>query len=137
MIPSAATGLPTQFNHHPFWFIDFKEQARIRKQNAGRVAAKAPETGQRFFMDFGFVRASLINYTKPNKLTDQMINSYDGFSAYLAVVDEHSRHIWVFLCKSKKPPVDLIFAFLLLHSRDAGGVVRCNKDGELAQSADF
>ena len=95
----------------------------MRKQNAGKVGVKAPEIGQRFFMDFDFMRASSVDYTKPNKDTDRVVDSYDGYSAYLAVVDETSRHIWVFMRKSKEPPVDLISTFLLLHGIDAGGVV--------------
>ena len=109
----------------------------MRKQNADKVGVKAPQIGQRFFMDFGFMQASLVDYTKSNKLTDRVVDSYDGFSAYLAIVDETSRHIWVFLRKSKEPPVDLTSTFFLLHRLDSGGVVRCDQGGELARSDAF
>ena len=33
-LPGNTTGLPSVFEYHPFRFIDFKEQARIRKQVA-------------------------------------------------------------------------------------------------------
>lgn len=32
-----AIGLPTTFEWHPFRFVDFKEQARVRRQPAGRA----------------------------------------------------------------------------------------------------
>ena len=37
-LPGNATCLPTEFDYHPFRFIDFKEQARIRKQAVQRSA---------------------------------------------------------------------------------------------------
>ena len=37
-LPGNATGLPTEFDYHPFRFIDFKEQAKIRKQAVQRSA---------------------------------------------------------------------------------------------------
>ncbi len=30
-IPGNVTSVPVEFEHHPFWFIDFKAQAQIRK----------------------------------------------------------------------------------------------------------
>ncbi|EJK57104.1 hypothetical protein THAOC_22890, partial [Thalassiosira oceanica] len=38
-----ATGLPNQFNFHPFSYVDHKVQAYIRKQAAGRTAEKATD----------------------------------------------------------------------------------------------
>jgi hypothetical protein len=29
VLPGNVTGVPTEFDHHPFWFIDFKAQAQI------------------------------------------------------------------------------------------------------------
>ena len=56
-------------------------------------------------MDFGFMRASTDDYRRPNKNTDRVVQSYDGFSAYLLIVDGASRQVWVFLTKSKTPPL--------------------------------
>jgi hypothetical protein len=28
ILPGKAVGIPAEFNHHPFWFIDFKAQAQ-------------------------------------------------------------------------------------------------------------
>ncbi len=69
------------------------------------------EVGRRFYMDFGFMRASSSDYTKPNKKLDRVVDSWDGYSSYLLIVDEASRYIWVFLTRTKEPPLDIIFFF--------------------------
>ena len=43
VLPQNATDLPTTSKYHPFCFIDFKEQARIQKQAAQRLAVLTPE----------------------------------------------------------------------------------------------
>jgi hypothetical protein len=62
VLPKNVTGLPITFNYHPFWFVDFKEQARIHKQAAQRLAVWTPECHRRFYMDVGFIRASTLDY---------------------------------------------------------------------------
>ena len=42
-------------------------------------------------MDFGFMRASTEDYRHPNKTTNWVGQSYDGYSAYLLIVDGASR----------------------------------------------
>ena len=88
-------------------------------------------------MDFGFMRASSADYTAPNLETDRVVQSFDGFVAYLLIVDEASRFVWVFLRKSKEPPTDLVSHFLQMYGRHNGGVIRCDQGGELARSAAF
>ena len=127
MLPGRATGIPNQFDYHPFRFIDHKEQAYIRKQAARRTTVKATKRGQRFFMDFGFMRSSTAEFGRPDPTKDRMVESYDGYSAYLAIVDEASRHLWVFLRKSKEPPLDIVREFLHLHGLASGGVIRCDQ----------
>jgi hypothetical protein len=39
-LPGNATGLPVEFNHHPFHFIDFKEKVKISKQAAKWLAVR-------------------------------------------------------------------------------------------------
>jgi hypothetical protein len=134
-IPLHSTGTPHKFYPHPLRFIDHKEQARIRKQPAGSNPEQATLPGQRFFLDFGFMRASASDYTKPNLTTDRVVTSFDSFVTYLLIVDEASRHIWVFLRKSKKAPVDLVSHFLQMYGRHSGGVLQCDQGGELARSS--
>ena len=88
-----ATGIPSSFQYHPFWLVDWKEEARVQKQAAGKAAERTTEVGRRFYMDFGFMRASTSNYLRLNKTHDRVISSWDGYSAYLLVVDEASRFI--------------------------------------------
>jgi hypothetical protein len=85
-------------------------------------------------MDFGFMRASTSDFSCPNKNTDRVVTSYDGFSSYLLIVDEATRFIWVFLTKSKAPPLDILDSFFARFGHEHGGSVRTDQGGELAQS---
>jgi len=69
-LPDNVTGIPSVFEYHPFWFINFKVQARIRKQAAQRSAVRTNERRKCFYMDFGFMRASAADYSRPHKGTD-------------------------------------------------------------------
>jgi hypothetical protein len=86
-------GIPPGFQYHPFRFIDWKEEARVKRQAAGRAVERTSETGRRFYMDFGFMRASSSDYSKPDKSIDRVVDSWDGYSSYLLIVDEGSRYI--------------------------------------------
>ncbi len=54
------------------------------------------------------MRSSQSDYTRPNKRTDWVMKSWDGFSFYLLIIDEASQYAWVFLTGSKDPPIDII-----------------------------
>ena len=112
LLPGNVTGIPPGFHYHPFRFIDWKEEARIQKQVAHRSAKRTTDCKRRFYMDFGFMRASTSNFTKPTKKDDRVVLSYDGFSSYRLIVDEASRFVWVFLKSTKEPPLDIVDAFL-------------------------
>ena len=71
-LATRADGLPNNFTFHPFCFIDLIEQAHIRKRAALRVAQKVHNAGACFYMDFGFIRASSINYRQPNITSDHV-----------------------------------------------------------------
>jgi hypothetical protein len=96
-IPRHASGTPQKFFPHPLRFVDHKEQAHIRKQAASSSSESAPFPGQRFYLDFGFMRASNSDYSQPNIELDRVVESFDGFCAYLLIVDDA---FWVFLRKS-------------------------------------
>ena len=136
-IPLHAEGTPTKFFPHPLRFVDHKEQARIHKKPGGTNPEHASLPGQRFFMDHGFIRASTSDYSKPNLATDRVVESFDGYVAYLIIMDEASRFVWVFLRKSKEPPIDLVSHFLQMYGRQSGGVIRCDQGGDLAKSEQF
>jgi hypothetical protein len=78
------------------------------------------------------MRASTYNYTQLNKATDTVVYSWDGYSSYLLVVNEGMRYIWVFLTKSKDPPLDIVDTFLKRFAHDHGGSIRTEQGGKLA-----
>jgi hypothetical protein len=137
VLPKNVTGLSPTFNYHPFWFVDFKEQARIRKQAAQRLAVRTPERCWHFYMDFGFMRASTLDYMQRDKTKDRVVHSYDGYSSYLLIVDKASCFIWVFLTNSKSSPIDIIKEFLTQHGHDDGGCILMDEGGEFARSLAF
>jgi hypothetical protein len=87
-------------------------------------------------MDFGFMRSSTSDYKKPNKQTDRVVLSFDGYSAYLIIIDGTSRRLWVFLTQSKDPPLNIIRAFMTKFGI-GGGLVCTDQGGELAKSDKF
>lgn len=123
VIPLGATGTPNQFEYHPFRFIDFNEQAQLRRQAARRTAQRVRGVGQRFYFDFGFMRATTQDYGRPNPKTDRVVESHDGYTSYLLAIDEHSWHVWVFLTRSKEPPIEEACDFLTLFGLALGGLI--------------
>jgi hypothetical protein len=135
LLPENVTGVPPGFQCHPFRFIDWKEEARVQKQAAQRSSERTTESRQRFYIDYGFMRASSSNYSHPDNTKDRVVLSYDGFSSYLLIVDEATRYIWCFLTKMKEPPTDLLDAFFTRFGHELGGSVRTDQGGELARSS--
>jgi hypothetical protein len=87
-------------------------------------------------MDFGFLRASTSDFSRPDKDRDRVVTSFDGYNAYLIIVDEYTKYVWVYLCVSKDPPIDLIE--LHLDQFGTKGIhIRCDQGGELAGCTDF
>jgi hypothetical protein len=93
LMSGRVTGLPPEFKYHAFWHIDWKEEARVQKQKALKLAERTMDTSQCFYMDFGFMRASSSDYNGHRKSNDRVVSSWDGFSSYPLVVDEASRHV--------------------------------------------
>jgi hypothetical protein len=137
LLPGCITGIPSTFRYHRFHYIDYKEQALIKKLPAQPSLVCTSKQKCRFYMDFGFICASTTVYARPNKSTDWVVSSYNGYTSYLLVIDEASRYAWVFLTKSEDPPLDIVWAFLCLHSHSDGGCIRTDQGGELASSFAF
>jgi hypothetical protein len=114
--------------------MDFKKQARIHQQAALRLAECTTDSQKHFYMDFGFMRASQFDHRCPNKISDRVIKSFNGFTSYLLIVDETSCHMWVFLNSTKDPPLEIIDKFLLRFGHPDGGLIRTDQGGELAGS---
>ena len=89
--------------------------------------------GQRLYMEFVFLRASALEYTQSSTKTDRVVASFDGYEAYLLIVNKATHHVWVFLTKSKDRLVDTATDFLKIFGLADGGLIRCNQGGELAR----
>ena len=139
LIPSHTVGTPSTFKCHPFRFLDVKEDARIQRQPRGQSDVSVLRNGEQFHMDFGFVRASSIDYgiTPPANPEDRVVYSFDGYNSYLIIMDWRSKRGWIFLRKTKDPPVSLVHIFLKKFGLPTGGVIQCDQGGELARSAEF
>ena len=59
-----------------------------------------------------FPGQEMVNPDENIAKTDRVVTSFDGYEAYLLIVDEATRHVWVFLTKSKDPSVDIAADFL-------------------------
>jgi hypothetical protein len=110
--------------HHPFRFINWKEEACVRKQPAQHTAKRMTEARRRFYMDFSFMRASTSEYGQPNKSQDRIVLSFDNYTSYLLIIDEALRYAWTFPTGSKDPPIDIIKAFLLRFGHVNGGSIQ-------------
>jgi hypothetical protein len=138
VIPLSADGLPPKFQPHPFAFYDHYQQARVRKRPAtkGKHPSRALTKSQRWYMDFGFMRSSQFDYSRPDKKDDRVVTSFDGYNSYLLVVDEYTKMTWVYLCVSKEPPLELIGLHLDQFGAETG-YIRTDQGGELAHSENF
>ncbi len=76
------------------------------------------------------------DYKCPKKSTDCIITSYDSHAAHLIIVDSASRRVWAFLTKSKDPPLDILWVFMVNFGLGTG-VVQMDQGGELARSVSF
>ena len=88
-------------------------------------------------MDFGFLRSSLEEFRKTNLKTDRIVESFDGYTSYFLVVDKATRYAWMFLTKTKQPPVGIITLFLEKFGHGDGGMIRVDQGGELARSGEW
>jgi len=92
--------------------------------------------GQTFQADMGFVRGT--KYQQKGE-DGQIITSMDGFNSYLLVIDRATRYTWIFLSRTKAPPVNLLKGFLTTHGTRHSVLkrIRTDKGGELWGSHEF
>jgi hypothetical protein len=86
--------------------------------------------GQHFRCDFGFMKGT--GYCKKDD-EGCTITSIDGHRTYFLIVDRKTRYIWVFLNKTKSPPIKIIAQFLREHGNPVAPrrTIRSDKGGEL------
>ena len=103
---------------------------------------KTKVSGERFHFDFGFIRSE---ENQAAGLKDKIIRSWDGYNSYLIAVDKHTRYTWIFLSKTKDPPLDTVDKFLDMHGipnepekeRGLIKVIKTDGGGELAGCKEF
>lgn len=108
----------------------------IRLPDTSPLLQQKLQTGQCFQMDFGFVRSkNWVMKTEEGKT----ITSIDGFNSYLLVIDRATRYLWVYLTKSKAPPIAAVNKLLQFYGPQVKGdkVIRTDLGGELARSHAF
>ena len=66
--------------------------------------------------------------------TGYVVPLFDGYKAYLLIVDKYKGHTWVFLTELKDPPTNTVIKFMDKFDRKDGGMVKCDQEGELARS---
>jgi len=68
-----------------------------------------------------------------------MITSVDSYRAYCLIIDRKSRYTWIFLTKTKTPPLQIISTFLKQHgtTQTTHRTICTNQGGELWASQDF
>ena len=137
-VHNAVDNVPNlQTKRHEFYHCDTCSHAKMHKANRNKtISTKTTSQGQRYHMDFGFVRGE--QYNKLDKKTKRFVTSIDGYNSYLIIVDAHTRYTWVFLTSSKEPPIDIVKQFLNDHGLEKGPrYVRTDQGGELYKSQRF
>jgi len=94
------------------------------------------DPGQHFQVDFGFMKGS--GYCKKDE-EGRTITSIDGFRSYFLIIDRKTRYVWVFLTKTKKPPLNIFAQFLKEHGHPTAPnrTIRSDRGGELWGSQAF
>ena len=129
-IHQTVDGVP-KLTKHPFHKCNTCDDMKVKKQlNAKGESAPTTRPGQRFHMDFGFVRG---------KKKHISVRSHDGYRSYLLIIDHYSRYGWIFLSKNKQPPLATIKYFLSSYgiNDNTVKVIRTDQGGELARSKEF
>ena len=90
--------------------------------------------GQFLHMDYGFVRGS--DYMARDN-DGKLVTSIDKYRAYLLVIDKKSRFIWIFLTKTKEPPIEQIESLLSIFAPYQVSTITTDQGGELASSRSF
>ena len=70
--------------------------------------------------------------------TGHTITSKDGYNSYLIIVDRATRYTWIFLTKTKEPPVNIVRKVLRKFKyKSPHRAVRVDQGKELGNSIDF
>jgi hypothetical protein len=117
------------------------QETGITKQLENTNSTEQPQSisthnGRSFYMDFGFMKGTGYCHKDDEGRT---ITSIDGYRNYLLIIDKASRYIWIFLTKTKSPPIEILKCFFEEHGNKQvqQKTVRTDEGGELWSSAQF
>jgi dUTP pyrophosphatase len=140
-----ARGIPT-LKTPDFYKCKSCSYCKIKKDSSTKTRATLStvptpvekfHVGQHLHMDFGFLRGSA--FAQKDK-EGRTITSIDGFRSYLVIVDRATRYKWLFLTKTKHPPLDEVRTILGKYKRlgeTLNCMVRTDQGGELGKSHKF
>ena len=146
-----ATGMPPAGNLHPSFQCGACAMAKMTKTPKRRHESQATQPGERFHVDFGFARGpkhlqhlmhkrrTAKHKVRHAKSHCPIKTSHDGCSSHPLVTDAATRHAWIFLAKTKEPPLAILNAFLTQHGlkKNQPKFVRTDQGGEPARSTAF
>ena len=141
-----AKGIP-KFKTPDFYKCQTCALGKIKKDSSTKTKASLPSSlptpteqihpGQHLHADFGFVRGSAFSRIDEKGRT---FTSRDGFRSYLIIVDRATRYKWVFLTKTKHPPLKELKSVLEKHKHLTANLnctIRTDQGGELGKSNAF
>ena len=107
--------------------------ANVSKNPAGHKDRPATCFGEQLHMDFNFTRASSVKYNK-SKSMKRVVQSRQGYSATLTIIDKKTRKLFAFPTAGKSPPLQIVKAFLEQYKTSDGRTrfVRTDQGAELA-----
>jgi hypothetical protein len=144
------TGIPNLGPAHPLFACNNCSMGKLAKQARGKTDSRqATAKGERFHMDYGFFRGpkhlqrqikrKYGDLTIASLKHKPILESREGYVAYLLIVDGYTRKAWVYPTKHKEPPVETVDLFLQRFGLRDGTqrYVRTDLGGELAKSGAF
>jgi hypothetical protein len=134
-------GIPLLPDATPLFCYPFCNKAKMWKSHGGPSSTRETFVhGTSFHIILGFIggpknlQEVLHDGATPKEI---IIKSHDGFSSYLLIIGAATRYIWVFLLKSKDPPIALIDQFLNKHGTSTKGTITTTPGGLLHKSKTF
>ena len=107
---------------------------KIAASSTNSTYSDSARVGQFLHMDYGFVRGS--DYTSKDN-DGKLVTSIDKYRAYLLVIDKKSRFIWIFLTRTKEPPISQVQSLLNIFEKCNVATITTDQGGELASSRKF
>ena len=110
-------------------------ESNTKHASSGKTDCPATKFGERFYMDFSFLRVSSQRY-KQIKWHKRVVKSRQGYTACLTIVDKYTRQLFGFPTLGKEPPIKLVSQFLDQYGLTNGDthIIRKYQGGELARS---